>query len=178
MTTPAEHPRSIPAQWTKRNNASGPYFKDSDILSVLILPIRWEGICQTPADAGPVVQRFGRWCVTESALFALGQMCSIPIAALADSAWIDQMISANSDWFYDPSDFLDAVEFARTRQPGPDGAPVELDSQAQAALEHGIWPFYPSHVLGHVYLVNRMQDAEVAALNRYLAEQAVAPISQ
>ncbi|HYF63921.1 MAG TPA: hypothetical protein VD886_13960 [Herpetosiphonaceae bacterium] len=177
MTTPADHPRSVPAQSSKRDTVSGPYFKDADILSVLILPTRWEGACPAAAAAGPVVQRFGRWCVTDSAVFALGQECSIPIAALDDGARIEQMVSANSDWFYDPSDFLDAVEFALARQAEPEGAQAALASQAQAALEQGIWPFYPSHVLGHVYLVNRMQDAEVAALNRYLAEQEVAPVT-
>jgi hypothetical protein len=166
MSTLAEHPRPVPARWTRRNHTSGPYFKDSDILSVLILPARWAGVCQEAAAPGPVVQRFGRWCVTDSVLFARGQPCTIPIATLGDAAWIDQMISANGDWFYDPSDFLDAVEFALGRQ-----------QPAQAVLEQHIWPFYPSHVLGHVYLVNRMQDAEVAALNRYLADQAVAPVN-
>jgi hypothetical protein len=168
MSTLAEHPRPVSAQWTRRNNTSGPYFKDTDILSVLILPARWEGVCQEAAP-GPVVQRFGRWCVTDSVLFAHGQSCSIPIATLEDAAAVDQMISANGDWFYDPSDFLDAVEFALGQAAGL------LDPQA--TLEQRIWPFYPSHVLGHVYLVNRMQDAEIAALNRYLADQAVAPVN-
>jgi hypothetical protein len=174
MSTLAEHPHSVPAQWSRRNNTSGPYFKDTDVLSVLILPARWEGVCQEAAAPGPVVQRFGRWCVTDSVLFARGQPCSIPIATLSDAAWIDQMISANGDWFYDPSDFLDAVEFALAQQRTAQDA---ARPDPQVTLEQYIWPFYPSHVLGHVYLVNRMQDAEVAALNRYLADQAVAPVN-
>jgi len=172
MSTLAERPRPVSSQWTRRNNTSGPYFKDSDILSVLILPARWEGVGQQAAAPGPVVQRFGRWCVTDSVLFACGQACSIPIATLGDAAAVDQMISANGDWFYDPSDFLDAVEFA-LGQPAQDAGLLD----PQATLEQHIWPFYPSHVLGHVYLVNRMQDAEIAALNRYLADQAVAPVN-
>jgi len=174
MSTFTEQPRPVSAQWTRRNNTSGPYFKDSDILSVLILPARWEGVCQEAAAPGPVVQCFGRWCVTDSVLFARGQAYSIPIATLGDAAAVDQLIAANGDWLYDPSDFLDAVEFALgQRQPAQDT--TLLDSTA--TLEQRIWPFYPSHVLGHVYLVNRMQDAEIAALNRYLADQAVAPVN-
>jgi hypothetical protein len=115
----------------------------------------------------------GRWCVTAWGITCLGKSAPIEGDRLNEDDWLDHLLGKN--WLYDPTDFLDAFEAARTHF-HPDETPAmraaAVQVQIMKAMESGESPYYPSSVLWkHAYRVSHMNPEQRAAFAHYLAEK-------
>lgn len=126
---------------------------------------------------GQIKYSVGRWYIDDAAISRIddhGQEYDIELDRITETDWVTHMLGKN--WFYDPTDFFDALEAARQLH-APAESQAWLNSlmwrDVNDMLAAGMLPYFPSRLLAgqRTYLVNRMTPPEQAAFARFLTHE-------
>ena len=149
----------------------------ASVASLILLPMSWPGVHNLADEhvAGKVAFHAGRWFVDDEGITCMRTAYQIDHERVKETDWLAHMLEKS--WFYDPTDFLDALEYARREITGVSEKRLDflLWEEARTALENAELPFYPSRMLGQqrVYLTSRMDEETHMAFCRFLADQGV-----
>lgn len=145
--------------------------KFTNAFTVIMTAERWE---QKPTlseeiDA-EVEQSIGRWLLTDFAIECPSYNYQITYDRLDEIDWFHQLLEKN--WFYDPTDFLDAYEGARVLALPNETAKARSKATERLLRGRTHFPivFAPSRITGdYLYLPGRMKEEERSAFATFLA---------
>lgn len=145
----------------------------AEVVSAVLLRAAWPGQLQPEPDLqAATLAQVGRWYITAEGLVCLDENYWIPPDRFDEEEAVAHVIAKS--WLYDPSDFLLALAQAYDLlllHMTPAMRTALLDRQLQYAITYRKLLFMPEMLrYHHIYLVNRMTDAERTAFGAYLAD--------
>lgn len=155
--------------------------KNADVLTAVFLQERWGGVFRTDdfaiENAEELLFQAGRWCVRTGGIDCDETSYYIEKVRLGEEDWVAQL--TEKLWLYDPSDMLDAFEFAYKSffpADSKNDRAERMHRQIHNALARLEFPFLPSSTMGrHVYLPSRMHEAQRKAFCEFLSEEGYSP---
>lgn len=142
----------------------------------MIVQVRatWPGIGEMDDETrrGPIRYSTGRWYIDDTGISRKDGKYDISLSTILREDWMAHLLEKK--WFYDPTDFFDALQEAR-KLLGADNLDDLMWREIRTMRARSRTPFFPSAAekSWKMYRVDRMEDDELDAFCGFLADNQI-----